>query len=922
MNESAFRLAEQLTQFLGCCRDCHQDQSDVHDQAELEIDREHWDLSTYNAHMDSLPDLLHNKGFLDSPDLLDEARAEETYCGPDDEPPVICLAHERTKSRKPIISFDIDSVIGFPSSLAVARQGLKLFLTPKSNTDLGNVRVGLKVQYLDDDGNLRGRHNTPVHKIPNYCIGRLCGFEDLMLYVLFPRMYQDKRPTSNLRECDIQRWIDDILLPAIYSQLESSQVQHLPSSHQHSKNLSLGRGIQSRVRGVGDNPRQQMLHYFLKADILADIWERVLVTVQSSKYGLFQGLQLFLSGKNLKTSSSAITILQARTKFEQLWMASVDPSWLDGSMTWYDIGKEICAPDSQLIGQRLRHTQEPQVYLWKRCCLDSYYHSLLYGEKAGKARRAVYTTAMLFQTACMTVLTSPASQNRTNGLVYSQFYSSTKEMFDCSKSYPFDAANLESIALDPDMFKAWQITAHSHNYDMRTLLKAYHFSKAACGTALVDSSRKSFGIREEHRVSVNLLDDVFECLASTNQLDIPAQAPRKNTRPYWIVSSKVFLQFLKTNINKFVLGFETTYCLSDRRLVSWEHTKIMIMFLRLLRCSYTSVILEKETPLWIDIKKVGVSIEKEEEIHEIREGMGLNVTLSHYGYAWLLPKVDWKNWVLSLHHTDNISFGNPAMLLAYQRRRGAVMSFHDRYQRVQMVARWLDKYGGNDDARECLMWYLTLLCQEQYRVDVWRLFEKDIQKKYRKRCLSGSEPLCYNTISRFIKHRFGDTYIACGNRMSVKTARQLAKFTWDFNDGQQRNQWDRYAFRTLYRKCVHLIYWKLGKQIGQQWEQVHLNVWAHINWMVPLPTKDAFRTRNSDGQWRWVGIYRKGTLDIASGQKVNLELIHVDKWLLSRDYFHLIEGIPDIEKFEEGSLSLTVQEIQTSLECLVTGGLQ
>ena len=56
----------------------------------------------------------------------------------------------------------------------------------------------------------------PVYEIPHYTLGRLVGFEDVSLYLLFPRLYRENQQTSRLLDDDFQVWMDQVLLPAIY----------------------------------------------------------------------------------------------------------------------------------------------------------------------------------------------------------------------------------------------------------------------------------------------------------------------------------------------------------------------------------------------------------------------------------------------------------------------------------------------------------------------------------------------------------------------------------------------------------------------------------------------------------------------------------------------------------------------------------
>ena len=48
------------------------------------------------------------------------------------------------------------------------------------------------------------------------------------------------------------------------------------------------------------------------------------------------------------------------------------------------------------------------------------------------------------------------SQLRAGGLLYSQFYSSVKEVFAARNQYPFTNTAIETLALDPQLRKTWQ----------------------------------------------------------------------------------------------------------------------------------------------------------------------------------------------------------------------------------------------------------------------------------------------------------------------------------------------------------------------------------------------------------------------------------------------------------------------------------
>jgi len=155
------------------------------------------------------------------------ASRQQIFCGLNDgsQAPHICLSRDEQISPTAAISFDIDSITGFPTSLAVAKQGIRWFPTqmPVSDLQSGLHLSPRQVQYFDATGK-RHQVHRPVHQVPHYTFGRLIGFEDISLYFLFPHLYREQQQSSRLRDKDFRTWIDRILLPVIYKEYSSSHV--------------------------------------------------------------------------------------------------------------------------------------------------------------------------------------------------------------------------------------------------------------------------------------------------------------------------------------------------------------------------------------------------------------------------------------------------------------------------------------------------------------------------------------------------------------------------------------------------------------------------------------------------------------------------------------------------------------------------
>ena len=107
--------------------------------------------------------------------------------------------------------------------------------------------------------------------------------------------------------------------------------------------------------------------------------------------------------------------------------------------------------------------------------------------------------------------------------------------------------------------------------------------KQRCHAALQGSYSKVFWLREEHRISLCLFYKIDQELRVRNLHD--TRLP--GVPSFYSLPTSTLLSWFHWNINKFCVGSETVYGNNDRHFVTWEHTRVMMMFLRCLQFSYT-----------------------------------------------------------------------------------------------------------------------------------------------------------------------------------------------------------------------------------------------------------------------------------------------------------------------------------------------
>lgn len=180
----------------------------------------------------------------------------------------------------------------------------------------------------------------------------------------------------------------------------------------------------------------------------------------------------------------------------------IDLDFVQLDRLYIDIGKEICNRMSRLPKQQSHIGEEAHVYMWKRYCLSKYLIWMYDGKPPPLSRRQMYfKQSMLYEAYSLTSVTPKRSRLREGVLIYSQFYGSVNEVSDAIKCKPFDNDRLEELALDPQILKGARSVAGGHRRDSRIIKNTYRASKCRARIALTDPRGKSFGIREEYRIT-------------------------------------------------------------------------------------------------------------------------------------------------------------------------------------------------------------------------------------------------------------------------------------------------------------------------------------------------------------------------------------------------------------------------------------
>lgn len=110
----------------------------------------------------------------------------------------------------------------------------------------------------------------------------------------------------------------------------------------------------------------------------------------------------------------------------------------------------------------------------------------------------------------LTLFAAPQGAETRDGLIYSQFYRLIKTPFDSAKVDVFDNDSVENLALDPGYVRSLRQEGGGITFSKGVCEFAYLGSKKRAHSNLLDNRWKSYGVREEHRISLSMMEEVYQ----------------------------------------------------------------------------------------------------------------------------------------------------------------------------------------------------------------------------------------------------------------------------------------------------------------------------------------------------------------------------------------------------------------------------
>ncbi|KAK7178799.1 hypothetical protein PSPO01_15136 [Paraphaeosphaeria sporulosa] len=434
--------------------------------------------------------------------------------------------------------------------------------------------------------------SIPLHKVPHYCFGSVAGSTKFLhIYIFFPELHLESQyeHTTYLGKEDQELWIDAALLAAFkQAGFNSTILCYIPASQEIAARATTA--ASAKAFKQKETSRAQLISNRLQHSSLDRLWTTLLRVIEENP-GLarFKGASLFVNAKNTKLDVLAESLPAAYGGWQNVWAACADPQFYSKDTTFIDFAKTVTSEDIAYPNDSLPPAFQAETYLWRRCCLEAYTRTCVQqlgnGKRArGSPRVVSWPWATTRDSIGPTLTSTPEGQERVDGLVYSQFYANLKNCFEDTKVYVFHNPALELLALDPSYIQTLQQQGGGPAFTQNVLKKGYLHSKGRANANLKDGRDCSYGIREEHRVSLTMMEEIC---SYWEQWDLYDDSIYNEDRPlpYYVVPTRKLLEFLSAQMNKYCFLFEYTLA-NTATTYSLPETMAMVIALRALRHCY------------------------------------------------------------------------------------------------------------------------------------------------------------------------------------------------------------------------------------------------------------------------------------------------------------------------------------------------
>jgi hypothetical protein len=490
-----------------------------------------------------------------------------------------------------------------------------------------------------------------------------------------------------------------------------------------------------------------------------------------------------------------------------------------------------------------------------------------------KPQVTFYPWAITDEVGSITITSSPTGADLAGGLVYSQYYNLTKAPFDAQKVYALQPPVYENLAIDPLYLRQLRQAGRASITDQATLKKGYLLSKQRAALNLRESVNRSFGIREEHRISLSLFRQVLQNWDSIT----PSPDNEAEPLPWFSVPTTDVLHFLRGQINRHCLLFE--YILGRTGpMFSLAETVPMVIALRGLRYCYSSNAIFKEPLLfgdkWTQREWVPPEVREQDlegdDIHlpqggenrdadfqeRERIGLGLSRSMEQHGFGWWKSGLfQWEFWRFHTHITRKLLVGNLLLHAEYRKRWKAIRQVRNTQVQLFQAQSWFQDYNLQHRPQAQATWldYLHCLVLRQFDLDVWqemysqnKRYEELIPTRTRDYPASNPPAFCWDKMfPLFFDRDIGDEtpcgpHLVVGNKLKITDPEELIRTLFEWRDRAVRKGWSARNYRVATQRSFAMISHFLSNEAAEDWLDSLMKLVRLTRWILPYPNESSF----------------------------------------------------------------------------------
>ncbi len=432
------------------------------------------------------------------------------------------------------------------------------------------------------------------------------------------------------------------------------------------------------------------------------------------------------------------------------------------------------------------------------------------------------------------------------------------------------------------------------------LKASYIHSKNRVAKAFASGTPLSYGVREEHRISLAFFEQMQTALEVEGKWEqLPATARTSQEAPYWSLSSNTYLTHLIYNTNKYAFAFEWLLGQQQNGSISYAHSVMMQMLLQALQCSFGNVDPQQTRSLWqtsYEVKRLQVQ----------RLGMGMSQSLSQFGYAWLSKVVNWDQLTFRTELSDQIGFADLALHNSYRRRWPAVKDAKDDLKRLEVIGHWLALYSSNEALCSKMLTFMIGFLHRVFRKDFFRSIQGLVRAEKLEEALDGRVMLCWASLINTLEleeelasyedewwNNIKGLRLQYTNRTKVRTLHDVVDLLWDLDDGQKRGRWEKYTYRVLYRRALELVRLHVGRSYEGKIHEFNKKQFVLTHWILPFPNTQRFwRSRDSSCKEFVAVQHRLDQYVRAKGGRVQWEALQQGNQLYEKKEQYCMEERP------------------------------